>query len=137
MIREFGEKDGDIENRFDDVAGEANRARVRQPWPLLKLPDGVQCEQDIGIQDEGSDYCLNLTRGISKHQRMESPHCSEADHNQIADTSSDAQNGIGMEVETLESAATGEAESIKRLHGRSLILTRQKVYLAEQDQQSI
>lgn len=54
MIREFGERDGDLENRFEDDTGDVRSARVRKPWPLLKLPDGVHCDQDLGREDEGS-----------------------------------------------------------------------------------
>ena len=61
MIREFGEKYGDFENRMHDDADDAYKTRVRKPWPLLKLPDGVRCEQEIGAEDEGSFGCLNYS----------------------------------------------------------------------------
>ena len=59
MIREFGEREGDVEGRFDLDVDDARRCRVRRPWPLLKLAEEVECSQEIGVEDEGSFYCLN------------------------------------------------------------------------------
>jgi hypothetical protein len=59
MIRELGEAYGDFESRMSPERGEAWKSRIRRPWPLLKLPEEYSCEQDIGIQDEGSEICLN------------------------------------------------------------------------------
>lgn len=59
MISEFGETYGDTEGRLEDDCLEPWRTRVRKPFPLLKFPDGIHCDQQIGLEDEGSLYCLN------------------------------------------------------------------------------
>lgn len=106
MIREFGEKDGDIENRFEDDREDAYRTRVRKPWPLLKLPDGVSCEQEIGVEDEGSFYCLNYTN--PNHQR------ATAASDQVSENSyQSTENDVNQTVEgslSHETANGGEAE---------------------------
>ncbi|KAI9787835.1 MAG: hypothetical protein M1816_007402 [Peltula sp. TS41687] len=100
MIREFGEKDEDTKKSVDNDLYDAYKTRVRKPWPLLKLPDGLSCEQEIGVQDEGSVYCLNCNN--PSYQRV------AAACNQVPKVSSQSVEGSL----TLETANGGEAESL-------------------------
>ena len=65
MIQEFYSQDKDDKGnsslRATRVDG-PHMPRVRQPWPLLKLPDGVPCKQSLGVQDRWSAACCP-TRG--------------------------------------------------------------------------
>ena len=130
MIREFGEEDGDIENRFEDDMDDAYKARVRKPWPLLKLPDGIHCEQVIGIQDEGSLYCLNYTNPNYQTEDAENPSQSlEHDTNQTQGESSCYGSAIIREAENSHSAQMDNAISAHQVHGG--IPIQQEAYLTD------
>ena len=63
MMREFGIEfwgrpnglETDLRLWFNDNS----KARVRKPWPLIKLSEGAYSQEVIGVEDEGSDYCQN------------------------------------------------------------------------------
>lgn len=71
MIREFGEcyqgHEDESTNavqrmRMTSDFSDAYRTRVLRPFPLLKLPPGVECGQELGVEDEGCDRgCLNIS----------------------------------------------------------------------------
>ena len=76
MVREF-----ELASRVILDASETNLQKThcpswkiypKNPWPLLRFPDKVRRQKDLGISDEQVDYCRNLHRTPWRLKRFNS-----------------------------------------------------------------
>lgn len=124
----------------------ASRMKVKKPWPLLRLPNGVRCEEGSGAQDEEFLDLANYNNAERRKSNEVSDHESEyapqsiqtdlvqadliqTDTNQtFAESSKDGTTNDG-DVEMLQPVAVDGEKAADQVQGEIITLARSVLLL--------